>query len=111
MCGSLVPDTLHSIWNPSAAQLPLLLLMFVAWSVACGDHRLLPLGVLLGSFAVQCHLTYVPPVLAMAAVALVGLRVAARERGEVAAGSAAQRQDRAGRGGGVLDRAGHRPAG
>ena len=86
MCGSLVPDTLHSIWNPSAAQLPLLLLMFVAWSVACGDHRLLPLGVLLGSFAVQCHLTYVPPVLAMAAVALVGLRLAVRERRELAPG-------------------------
>ena len=35
-------------WNPSAPLLPFTLLIFLAWSVACGDFRLLPLTVLVG---------------------------------------------------------------
>ena len=73
MCRSLVPETYHDIWNPSAAVLPLGLLMFVSWSLACGEYRLLPLAVLLASFVVQCHLTYVAPALGLLAVGLAGL--------------------------------------
>lgn len=77
MCWSFVPDTLHDIWNPSLALMPFALLIFVAWSVACGEHRLLPLGVVLASFVVQCHLTFVLPTVGLLAIALAGV-VAAR---------------------------------
>jgi hypothetical protein len=78
MCRSLVPETYHDIWNPSAAVLPLTLLMFVCWSLACGEYRLLPLAVLLASFVVQCHLTYVAPALGLLTVGLAGLVLARR---------------------------------
>src|SRR2546423_15293961 len=80
MCRSLVPETYHDIWNPSAAVLPLTLLMFVCWSLACGEYRLLPLAVVLASFVAQCHLTYVAPALGLPAVAVARHR-AARARG------------------------------
>src|SRR5438477_350646 len=73
MSRSLVPETYHDVWNPSAAVLPLALLMFVSWSLACGKYRLLPLAVLLASFVAQCHLTYVAPALGLLAVGLAGL--------------------------------------
>ena len=81
VCGALPFETLHSIWNPSAALLPFTLLVFVAWSVASGEHRLLPLAVVLASFVVQGHLTYVAPVLGLLAIAVAGL-VLARRRAE-----------------------------
>jgi len=81
MCWSFVPDSLHDIWNPSIALMPFALLMFVAWSVACGEHRLLPLLAVLASFAVQCHLTFVLPTIALVAVAGAGLTVAVRRDG------------------------------
>jgi hypothetical protein len=73
MSGSLVAVVWSDTWNPAAGLLPLLVLVFVAWSVACGHHRLLPLAALLASFAVQCHLSYVPPVAGALAVAVAGL--------------------------------------
>ena len=78
MSRSLVPETYHDVWNPSAAVLPLTLLMFVSWSVACGEYRLLPLAVLLASFVAQCHLTYVAPALGLLVVGVVGLALARR---------------------------------
>ena len=78
MCRSLVPETYHDIWNPSAAVLPLTLLMFVCWSLACGEYRLLPLAVVLASFVAQCHLTYVAPALGLLAVGVAGLALARR---------------------------------
>ena len=79
MCGSLDSWMLHNIWTPHAVVLPFTLLIFVAWSIACGDHRLLPLAALLASFTVQSHTTYAVPTLALAAVA-VGFLVATRRR-------------------------------
>jgi len=73
MCNSFVPDSLHAVWNPYAALMPFALLVFVSWSIACGDHRLLPLAVLLASFVAQCHLTYVLPALGLLGVAAAGL--------------------------------------
>jgi hypothetical protein len=73
---SIDPETLSDIWNPAAALFPLLLLMFVSWSVASGEVRLLPVAVVLASFVAQCHLAYVLPALGMLAVAAGGLWLA-----------------------------------
>jgi hypothetical protein len=77
-CRSLEAQVYHDVWNPSAAVLPFALLVFLAWSVAAGDHVLLPLMVVVGSFAAQAQLTYEPPVLLLFAVAL-GFVVASRD--------------------------------
>jgi hypothetical protein len=73
MCRSLAAETFHDVWNNSAGLFPLTLLIFVCWSIACGDIWLLPLAVLVASFAIQAHLAYVPPSLGLLAVAVVGL--------------------------------------
>jgi hypothetical protein len=73
MCQSLAAETFHDIWNPSAGLFPFTLLVFLCWSLACGAYRLLPLTVLVASFVVQAHLTYLPPTLALLAVGLGGL--------------------------------------
>ena len=86
VCASLPPETLHSVWNPSAGQLPLVALIFLCWSLACGEIRFLPLTVLVASFLAQCHLTYVLPGLGLLAVGLGGLALArAWERRQVIA--------------------------
>jgi hypothetical protein len=73
MCQSLAAETFHDIWNPSAGLFPFTLLIFLCWSLACGSYRLLPLTVIVASFVVQAHLTYLPPTLALLAVGLGGL--------------------------------------
>ncbi len=84
VCASLPPETIHSVWNPSAGQLPLVALIFLCWSLACGEIRLLPLTALVASFLLQCHLTYVLPGLGLLAVGLGGLALArAWERRQV----------------------------
>jgi hypothetical protein len=70
MCGSLDASIFHDIWNPAAAVMPFMLLIFLAWSLACGEFRLLPLTALVASFVVQAQLTYALPTLALLAVAL-----------------------------------------
>src|SRR3954451_3877366 len=77
MCGSLDTPVWYGVWGPSAAILPFTLLLFLAWSLACGEWRLLPLTALVASFAVQAHLTYVLPAAAVLAVA-AGFLVASR---------------------------------
>lgn len=84
MCQSLAAETFHDVWNPSAGLFPFTLLIFLCWSLACGDYRLLPLTALVASFTVQTHLTYLPPTLGLLAVGLGGLAVGAigrRRRG------------------------------
>jgi hypothetical protein len=73
MCQSLASETFHDVWNPAAGLFPFTLEIFLCWSVACGEYRLLAPTVLVASFAVQAHLTYLPPTLAMLAIALGGL--------------------------------------
>lgn len=73
VCASVSPETIHSIWNPSAAQMPFALLILLCWSLACGEYRLLPLTVLVASFVAQAHLTYLPPTAGLVGVALAGL--------------------------------------
>ncbi len=73
MCQSLPAETFHDMWNPSAGLFPFLLLIFLCWSVACGDHRLLPAVALVASYVAQVHLMYVLPTLGLLVVACCGL--------------------------------------
>ena len=81
LCQSLPSEALHDIWNPAAGLFPFLALIFLGWSVACGDVGLLPLTALVASFVVQTHLMYAPPtavVLGVAAIGLIGAWMARR---------------------------------
>ncbi|HWX96414.1 MAG TPA: hypothetical protein VNZ01_06130 [Solirubrobacteraceae bacterium] len=78
MSRSLAPEVLHDMWNPSAGLFPFTLLIFLCWSLACGEYRLLPLAVLVVSFVVQCQLAFVPPCLAIMAIGLAGLALSLR---------------------------------
>ncbi|HEY3728105.1 MAG TPA: hypothetical protein VGL51_13075 [Solirubrobacteraceae bacterium] len=80
MCRSLLSETFHDIWNPSTTPLPFTVLCFAAWSVACGEYRLLPLTVLLVSFLIQTHLTFLAPSLGLLVVAVIGLVLVRRSR-------------------------------
>jgi hypothetical protein len=75
MLASLPAEAYSDPWNSSAPLLPLVLLFFVCWSLACGEYRLLPLGVLVASFAAQSHLTFVLPVALLLGIGVVGLAV------------------------------------
>ena len=75
MCQSLAAETFHDVWNPSAGLFPFTLLIFLCWSLACGEYRLLPLTVLVASFVAQAHLMYLPPATGLLAVGVGGLVV------------------------------------
>jgi hypothetical protein len=75
---ALPTEVPYEIWNTWAGIFPFVLLIFVTWSVGTGDVRLLPLGVGLASYVVQCDLAYVAPALACMGVALVGLVLSRR---------------------------------
>jgi hypothetical protein len=77
MCGSLPSETWHDVLNPSFALLPFTLLLFLAWSLACGDYRLLPLTILVASFVVQAHFSMGLASVATVAVGLGGLAISA----------------------------------
>lgn len=68
MCQSLPAEAMHDVWNPAAGLFPFLLLVFVCWSLACGECWLLPLAALLASFVVQTHLMYAAPATVLLAV-------------------------------------------
>jgi len=78
MCASLQTEVPREIWGPSAPVIPFMLLIFVCWSMACGEYRLLPLAVLVASFVVQCHVVYLVPSVAMLAVGLAGFLIESR---------------------------------
>ncbi len=81
MTRSLTPELLHDVWNPAAGLFPFTLLMFVCWSLGCGEYRLLPLAVLVASFVVQCQLAFVPPCLALLVIGFSALGVSLRHNG------------------------------
>jgi hypothetical protein len=81
MSRSLAPEVLHDVWNPSAGLFPFTLLIFLCWSLGCGEYRLLPLTVLVASFVVQCQLAFLPPCLGLLAVGLGGLALSLRRSG------------------------------
>jgi hypothetical protein len=80
MLNSLPPETRSDFWNSSAPLLPFAVLVFLCWSLACGDYRLLPAVVLVASFAAQSHLTFVVPTLGVLTVGLVGLALSRPSR-------------------------------
>jgi hypothetical protein len=73
MCQSLPGEAMHDIWNPAAGLFAFLAVIFVGWSLACGDYWLLPLAALLVSFVVQTHLMYLAPSAVVVGVGLGGL--------------------------------------
>ena len=78
MCQSLAAETFHDVWNPSAGLWPFTLLDLprVGRSRA-GTTGCCRSTVLVASFTVQTHLTYLPPTLALLAVGLGGLAAGA----------------------------------
>lgn len=72
---ALGAEFLRNPWNPDLPLLPLLLLLLLAWSVAVGDLWMLPIAIVVASFAVQSHVGYSLEVLALLAVAVVALVV------------------------------------
>jgi hypothetical protein len=81
-CGLLIrslgPTELRLPWNPYVTVLPYGLLVFLTWSLACGERWALPLAVLVASFVAQTHIGYVAlalPLVAAGAVWLVATTV------------------------------------
>jgi hypothetical protein len=69
-------------WNPFVVVLPMLLLALLVWSVAAGDHGLLPVAVVVASFVVQSHVGASAPAVALLLIGIGALVVDAR-RGRV----------------------------
>ena len=80
MTRSLTAADFYDIWNPAAPLMPFLALMFVSWSLACGEQRLAPLAVALASFCVQCHNGFTFPSAGLLLVAAAGLLLSRRPR-------------------------------
>jgi hypothetical protein len=83
MCRSLPVEVPYEVWNCWAGVFPFTLLLFLSWSVACGDHRLLPVLAVTASFVIQSHFTYLLPALAAIAVAVGGLLLWRRDRSDL----------------------------
>jgi hypothetical protein len=81
MCISLSSESLHGIFNPSAALFPFALLVFMCWSLACGDYRLLPTIALVASFVTQAHVAYLLPSLGLVVIGLMGVAASRRSLG------------------------------
>ncbi len=75
MCQSLPAEAMHDIWNPAAGLFGFLLLIFLGWSLACDEHRLLPITVLVASYVTQTHLMYVAPTAMVLTVGCGGLLI------------------------------------
>jgi hypothetical protein len=73
---------LRDPWNPYVTVLPFLLLLFAAWSIACGDRWAIPLAAGVGSFVVQTHVGYALMVTVAVVAGVVGLAFTERTRQE-----------------------------
>ena len=62
---TLGPHFLRDSWNPYLPVLPFLFAVVLLWSVLLGSAWALPAVAVLLSFAMQCHVGYAPPVLAV----------------------------------------------
>jgi hypothetical protein len=81
-CRSLPVEVPYDIWNTWAGVFSLVFSFFLAWSVGCGDVRVLPLLVAVESYVVQCSLAYVVPVLVGTSIAVGGLAAGWRGRSQ-----------------------------
>jgi hypothetical protein len=83
---TLGADFLSDPWNTYIPVLPFLLLLFLTWSMLCGDRWALPLAAVVATFTAQTHVGFVLlalPLLAIGAAALV------RQHGRAVARTAA----------------------
>ena len=71
LCHAVGADFLRDPWNPYITVLPFAALIFLAWSIVCGDAWMLPIAVLVASFIVQSHVGYAALVVAVLGVAIV----------------------------------------
>jgi hypothetical protein len=85
-----VPDLLANPWNPLAVILLLPLIMTLSALVITGQAAWMPLLIFLASLAVQAHVGFAAPVLAIAGSAAAGLVITA-VRGDAAERRAAAR--------------------
>lgn len=67
-----------SYWNLHITTLPFVLLVFLVWSLACGDRWALPATAIVATFLAQTHVGFVPVALGLAAWGVAGLTMAAR---------------------------------
>jgi len=58
LCRALGAVFLRDPWNPYITVLPFAALVFLAWSIACGDAWMVPVALLVASFIVQSHVGY-----------------------------------------------------
>ena len=70
-----------TIWNPFLSLMPFMGFLACAAAVGRSWWPALPAGVLAGSFAVQCHVSFAPPVLLVAAATVVPIALARRREG------------------------------
>jgi hypothetical protein len=94
MCQSLAGEPLHDIWNPAAGLFPFTLAIFLCWSLACGEYRLLPLTALVASYVLQANVMYFAATLGMLAIAAGGLLWPLRSRTRMRASLAAENRVR-----------------
>lgn len=83
---SLGAEFLRDPWNPYIVVLPLLLLAFLTWSMACGDRWALPVAVAAASFVVQTHIGYAAlalPLLAWGVAWVVAIALRRRETADL----------------------------
>jgi hypothetical protein len=67
-------------WNPYATVLPLFVLALLAWSVACRDHWMFPVAILVASFVVQAHIGTTLAAATLMLFAAIALAFDARRR-------------------------------
>jgi hypothetical protein len=77
---TLTGTALADPWNPLVTLLPFALFVLLAWSVALGDGWMLPIGLAVGSFVVQSHISYAPATAGLLVLACVGLVLSWRRR-------------------------------
>jgi hypothetical protein len=70
---SLGAQFLRDPWNPYVTVLPFLLVLFLAWTMACGDRWALPVSVGVASFVAQTHVGYAVLVVVLLGAGIVGL--------------------------------------
>jgi hypothetical protein len=70
---------LEDPWNPYIVVFAILALALLAWSVACGDHWMLPIAIAFASFAIQTHVGTALPSLTLVVLAFAFVAVDARQ--------------------------------
>src|SRR5690606_24044662 len=84
MAGNTPSGSLILPWNPSLALIPGVVLVFVAWRVALGSHRQLPVMVALATWCTGAHLGFAPFAISVSAAGVLGLVVATLRAGGTA---------------------------